>query len=143
VTLDELRRLYLLAGNLVDPLTRADVGADAPGFVLRRFRRPIPARVRIEHDRPVHVAPQGLPGGRVIQAAGPWRTSGDWWKSRPRLHPSNAPGVSPDLSRPTRSRRTLRSWDRDEWDVALADGCLYRIHLDHGQNRWFVEASLD
>jgi protein ImuB len=112
-------------------------------FVLRRFRRPIPARVRVEHDRPVHVAPQGLPGGPVIQAAGPWRTSGEWWKNRPRLHPSNAPGAPPDPAPSTRPRRTTKSWNRDEWDVALADGCLYRIHLDHGQNRWFVEASLD
>jgi hypothetical protein len=152
-TLDELRRLYLLAGKLADPLTRVDVGADAPGFVLRRFRRPIPARVRIEHDRPVHVAPQGLPGGAVIQAAGPWRTSGEWWKARPRLHPSNAPGAPGvpgasgppgDPIPPVRARRaTNSSWNRDEWDVALADGCIYRIHLDYGQNRWFVEASVD
>ena len=142
-TLDELRRIYLLAGKLADPMTRADVGADAPGFVLRRFRRPIPARVRVEHDRPVHVAPQGLPGGAVIQAAGPWRTSGEWWNGRPRLHPSNAPGASPELSPPARPRRATKPWDRDEWDVALTDGTLYRIHLDHGQNRWFVEASLD
>jgi protein ImuB len=94
----------------------------------------------------VHVAPQGLPGGNVIQAAGPWRTSGEWWKGRPRLHPSNtsnAPGASPDPSHPTRPRRTPKPWDRDEWDVALTDGRLYRIHLDHRQNRWFVEASLD
>jgi hypothetical protein len=142
-TLDELRRIYLLAGKLADPTTRVDVGVDAPGFVLRRFRRPIPARVRVEHDRPVHVAPQGLPGGAVIQAAGPWRTSGEWWKGRPRLHPSNAPGASPDLSHPARPRRAIKPWNRDEWDVALTDGTLYRIHLDHGQNRWFVEASLD
>jgi protein ImuB len=131
---------------LLSPLPDASSGGAAATamagmrFVLRRFRRPIPARVRVEHDRPVHVAPQGLRGGAVIQAAGPWRTSGDWWKSRPRLHPSNAPGASPEPARP---RRTSSSWNRDEWDVALADGCLYRIHLDHGQNRWFVEASLD
>jgi protein ImuB len=142
-TLDELRRIYLLAGKLADPMTRADAGADAPGFVLRRFRRPIPARVRVENDRPVHVSPQGLNGGAVLQAAGPWRTSGEWWKGRPRLHPSNAPGASPDLAPSARPRRTTKPWDRDEWDVALADGTLYRIHLDHGQNRWFVEASLD
>ena len=145
-TLDELRRIYLLAGKLADPLTRADAGADAPGFVLRRFRRPIPARVRVEHDRPVHVAPQGLPGGAVIQAAGPWCTSGEWWKGRPRLHPANAPGASPisrfELPLP-RVPAAPPPWDRDEWDVALTDGTHYRIHLDHGQNRWYVEASLD
>jgi protein ImuB len=158
-TLDELRRIYLLAGKLPAPLTRTDIGVDAPGFVLRRFRRPIPARVRLEHDRPVYIAPQGLPGGAVIQAAGPWRTSGEWWKNLPRLHPSNAPGaspdaspnasrdaspnVSPDLSRRPRPRRTLKSWNRDEWDVALTDGTIYRVHLNRDDTRWYVDGTLD
>jgi protein ImuB len=142
-TLDELRRIYLLAGKLAAPTTRADAGADAPGFVLRRFRRPIPARVRVEHDRPVHVLPRGLPGGAVIQAAGPWRTSGEWWNARPRLHPANAPGASSDLSPPARSRHGLNPWHRDEWDVALTDGTLYRIHLNRDDTRWYVDGTLD
>ena len=54
----------------------------APG--LRRFRLPIPARVLIDHGRPVSVRtdrPMPLAGGRVQAAAGPWRTSGEWWKT--------------------------------------------------------------
>jgi len=40
---------------------------------LRRFRHPVPARVRVEHGRPVSV------DGAVSQCAGPWRAAGHWW----------------------------------------------------------------
>jgi len=42
-------------------------------LALRRFRHPVPARVRVEQGRPVSV------GGVVAQCAGPWRTAGNWW----------------------------------------------------------------
>ena len=42
-------------------------------LALRRFRHPVPARVRVEQGRPVSV------GGAVAQCAGPWRTAGNWW----------------------------------------------------------------
>jgi protein ImuB len=109
-------------------------------YGLRRFRRMIPARVSVAQGRPVHVTPQGLPGGRVMQAAGPWRTSGEWWKSRPSLQP--LAGMPPQAPRPGQAP-DVESWDRDEWDVALDNGSLYRIHLDHRHSRWFAEAALD
>jgi hypothetical protein len=63
---------------------------------LRRFRIPVPARVRMEHDTPVYVAIDRAAahlgsriadtgpriGGPVQVCAGPWRTSGDWWRDR-------------------------------------------------------------
>ena len=96
---------------------------DAPAAIdarrtLRRFRQPVFAQVTVEEGRPVHVSPQGLPGGPVTQAAGPWRTSGDWWKTRE------------------------GSWDRDEWDVALSNDRLYRIYCEPSR-QWFVEALYD
>jgi protein ImuB len=93
---------------------------------LRRLRHPIPARVAIEAGRPVRVATdrRGWPGGRVVWAAGPWRSSGEWW--------------TPD------------SWNHQEWDVALADGATYRIYEERLEPRdpssrggWFIEAVLD
>src|SRR5262249_19283160 len=65
---------------------------------LRRCRHPVPARVAVAGGRPVRVTTdrRGYAGGAVVQSAGPWRTSGDWW----------AGGGQP-----------LPSWDRDEWDV--------------------------
>lgn len=63
----------------------------------------------------------GFGGGRVVHAAGPWRTSGAWWESR--------------------------KWDRDEWDVALTDGVTYRVFYERlpaeAKVEWFVEGVVD
>ena len=97
--------------------------------MLRRFRVPVAARVRVQKGRPVRVmAPRS--GGEVVHWAGPWRTSGQWWTDAsvaPAATPS--PGASP--------------WDRDEWDVSLADGGVYRIFHDRRVDRWFLEGVVD
>jgi protein ImuB len=90
-------------------------------FVLRRFRPPVPVRVAVAGGRPVRVAVdrRGMPGGDVVQAAGPWRSSGAWWDG--------------DDVR----------WDRDEWDVALGDGSICRICCDRQTERWVIEGVID
>jgi hypothetical protein len=35
------------------------------------------------------------------------------------------------------------SWNRDEWDVSLGDGAVYRIFQDRGSDAWFVDAIVD
>ncbi len=109
------------------------VSAVLPGYALRRFRRPVAVSVQMEADRPVRVTIHNasLQGGRVEQAAGPWRTSGEWWLARQGPLDQRGP-----LDR-------QRPWDRDEWDVALSDGGIYRIHHDRLQNRWYLEGILD
>ena len=106
----------------------------APSTCLRRFRFPIPARVLIDHNRPIVVNTDrpGLPGGRVHACAGPWRTSGEWWKT---IQTQGASGVG--------ALRGLSGWNRDEWDVMLGDGGLYRIFEDRESGRWFIEAVVD
>jgi protein ImuB len=86
---------------------------------LRRCRPPIPARVVLAHGRPVRVTTdrRGYVGGAVVSAAGPWRVSGEWWQ--------------PDR------------YSRDEWDVALVDGAVYRIVLDRERGGWFLDAIVD
>lgn len=81
---------------------------------LRYYRPPRAARVELSEGQPGFVAAEGV-RGRVIERAGPWRTSGDWWTADP--------------------------WQRDEWDVALSDGALYRLFC--GCFGWFVEGSYD
>ena len=85
---------------------------------LRRFRVPVPARVRIEDGRPARVTTdrRGLSGGGVEACAGPWRTSGDWWRN---------------------------GWDRDEWDVSLTDGATYRVFRSRDADQWFVDGVVD
>ncbi len=93
---------------------------------LRRCRQPVPARVAVVDGRPVRVTTDrhGFAGGAVTQCAGPWRTSGEWWLE----------GAGP--SHPA-------SWDRDEWDVSLIDGAVYRVFRDREANSWFIDAIVD
>jgi protein ImuB len=54
---------------------------------------------------------------KIIRMAGPWRSCGDWWTSEP--------------------------WNRDEYDVVLDNGALYRIYQDRKTRLWFFEGSYD
>jgi protein ImuB len=79
---------------------------------LRRYRPGISARVEMNDGKPVLIQ-SGLISGRILEARGPWKLSGDWWDRM--------------------------QWETKEWDIALDDG-LYRIaqkttnsHQDHGK----------
>ena len=87
---------------------------------LRRFRFPVPTRVTVQEGRPIRVATdrQGFSSGAIVQSAGPWRTSGEWWQEG-------------------------QAWDRDEWDVAMADGTIYRLVVERGVGQWFLEGIVD
>jgi hypothetical protein len=37
----------------------------------------------------------------------------------------------------------LPPWNRDEWDVALNDGAVYRIFQDRERDAWFIDAIAD
>ncbi len=106
-----------------DPVPDGGAGVPpaGPRVALRRFRTPVPARVIVQDGRPVRVTMErrGLDGGTVTAAAGPWRTSGEWWLIE------------------------KGSWSRDEWDVALSDGALYRVFRDRTADRWFVDGIVD
>ncbi|HEX4912381.1 MAG TPA: hypothetical protein VFV51_00420 [Vicinamibacterales bacterium] len=100
---------------------------------LRRFRFPIPARVTVSEGRPVRVQVdrQGFTSGGVTQSAGPWRTSGNWWSA-------SAPQPPAELRREREG-----GWDRDEWDVAMNDGTVYRLVVERGVGQWFLEGVMD
>jgi protein ImuB len=68
----------------------------------------------VRDGAPAFVGAAGVRGA-VLDRAGPWRASGDWW----------------DVA-----------WSREEWDVAL-EGGLYRIFRDRIRDEWFVEGELD
>ncbi len=114
---------------------------------LRRCRQPVPARVAIDHDRPVRVTTdrRGFIGGQVMQCAGPWRTSGEWWAGTPeaeslRSRPRNSEAV---WASGGGAPRESKEWNRDEWDVALGDGAVYRIFRDRETDAWFIDAIID
>ncbi len=68
------------------------------------------------NHQPVRVASPSV-SGRVVMAKGPWRTSGEWWRAD--------------------------AWNRDEWDIALESGALYRVFQELDGGRWFIEGSYD
>ena len=131
---------------------------------LKRFRLPIPARVQVREGRPVRVVTDrhGFSSGAILQAAGPWRTSGEWWTSQSASSAAQtgtrASGASWESDPSAPSGESLRSWDsglrpsrespsaswdRDEWDVALADGTIYRLFVEREVGQWFIDAILD
>ena len=69
---------------------------------------------------------RGFAGGAVVACAGPWRTSGDWWWAETVGETAGRAG-----------------WNRDEWDVALSDGAVYRVFRDRDTDRWFIDAIVD
>jgi protein ImuB len=83
---------------------------------LRRFRPPRYAQVLVVNQHPVRVVSPTV-NGRVVMAKGPWRTSGEWWRED--------------------------AWNRDEWDVALEAGELYRLYQEIDSARWFIEGCYD
>jgi protein ImuB len=110
--------------------------------VLRRCRQPVPARVAVEEGRPVRITTdrRGFAGGSVVSRAGPWRTSGHWWAGKALRRLDRREGNGPSLSGVGLHRH---HWNRDEWDVALTDGAVYRIFRDCDDGGWFIDAIVD
>jgi protein ImuB len=125
----EMRRFAPQAGigdqgsgikNLGLPIS--DPRSPIPTVAVRRFRSPVPARVRVDRGIPVRVISdrRGLSGGKVETYAGPWRASGGWW-----------------------IEDRIKSWERDEWDVTLSDGATYRVFRERDTDAWFIEGVVD
>ena len=95
---------------------------------LRMFRPPLRAVVETSHGCPTQISAWGKQRsvyGKVVQLAGPWRTTGEWWSED--------------------------GWARDEWDVALVSSSkassepsgIYRIYRRLDSETWFVEGNYD
>ncbi|ODS56139.1 MAG: hypothetical protein ABS36_06900 [Acidobacteria bacterium SCN 69-37] len=111
--------------TVTEPILAAEAGpgerAPVPAH-LRRWRRPRPVQVEVARGRPAQVA-WFTPHDRAMAVracAGPWRTSGAWWDTD-----------------------AAATWDRDEWDVELADGLVYRLARHRGTGAWEAEGVFD
>ena len=126
------------------PDPRSLIPDPLPMSAVRRCRRPVPARVDMDRvRRPLRVSTErrGFAGGAVLTCAGPWRTSGAWWEDEGMQNSALVAQKNLDggqrlegrkdsgLAAPNReqSRREGGPWSRDEWEVALDDGAVYRI----------------
>jgi protein ImuB len=111
-------RMSMHLGDL-NPTKKGSSESQSPAtlrLALRLFRPALHARVRLADLAPQQVVAPGVQGA-VVESAGPWKTSGDWW--------------------------TLTPWVREEWDVALDDGALYRIYCELQTREWYVHAVYD
>ncbi|HSZ00716.1 MAG TPA: DNA polymerase Y family protein [Terriglobales bacterium] len=89
---------------------------------LRIFRPPVDVVVTMQDGKPAFInCPQRKEiQGEILWAAGPWRSSGDWWEQE--------------------------GWARDEWDIAVqgeAGIALYRLVRDRLGGRWILEGTYD
>jgi protein ImuB len=90
---------------------------------FRMFRPPLRAIVQADQGWPTQISAWGKQRsvyGKVVSVAGPWRTTGDWWRED--------------------------RWARDEWDVTIdrqGQQSLYRIYRELESKNWFVEGNYD
>ena len=131
-------KLQLTLARLIALLGEGNVGSPElldthrpDAFVMRAFSaeaaaapaQPAAIRFAFRYYRPPVAAqvrvkaerPVSVNAQPILTAAGPWRASGDWWTTAP--------------------------WDREEWDIELSNGGLYRVY--QASQRWFLEGIYD
>ena len=90
-----------------------------PRFAFRYYRPALAAQVRVRVEQPISIHSKAASGNITI-ATGPWLASGDWWTDAP--------------------------WNREEWDIELGSGGLYRVYqtlIEPGQRHWYLEGMYD
>lgn len=102
--------------NTAAPAAAGPSAGECLRLAMRLFRPALHARVRLAGCAPKAVTASCVKGN-VLRCAGPWKISGEWW--------------------------TPASWTREEWDVALDDGALYRIYCEVPAREWYVQAVYD
>ncbi|HEY5885241.1 MAG TPA: hypothetical protein VIT88_11170 [Pyrinomonadaceae bacterium] len=112
-------------GEIGDSTQQPAIRNPQSALGFRRFRPALRAVVQTKGGRPAEVNAWDKNRsvyGKVVGLAGPWRTTGDWWRA--------------DM------------WARDEWDVAIdmkdrPSQTLYRVYRELKSGNWFVEGTYD
>ncbi|HIF92176.1 MAG TPA: DNA polymerase Y family protein [Myxococcales bacterium] len=86
-------------------------------LALRALRPPLRAEVRLERGRPVF-ARSTMSQGRILESAGPWRTTGHWWSK-------------------------ASHFATDHYDVQMSDGNILRLCFDWRMKRWVIDGLYD
>ena len=102
--------------KIIAPLNQNEAGPEMLRLAMRLFRPALHAKVQVVQLMPKNVRAPGVQG-HVLRYAGPWKTAGEWWADT--------------------------AWSREEWDVALDDGALYRIYQESASHEWFVHGVYD
>ena len=113
---DEAFAILPFAALRIDERRAGSCGPPNIQLTLRRFRPPRAVEVLLgEGAIPRALSGEGLSAQLAI-AAGPYRTSGEWWSQG--------------------------GFHSDAWDVHASDGALYRLARD-GAGHWFLEGYYD
>jgi protein ImuB len=149
------------AETSVDPLlvasSKNEKENNPSGYLsLRRFRPPLSATVELRDGVPVRMSCPEIGTldpvhNNIIWAAGPWRTSGNWWEDSNPRQASN-----PESDMETVPPTTARHWNNEEWDIALtltlrgpspgdrtSQIGLYRLVHNCIHGAWCIEAGYD
>jgi protein ImuB len=86
-------------------------------LAVRALRPPVSASVRTEKGLPAELR-SAVASGRILQVAGPWRTTGRWWSED-------------------------RRFATDHFDVQVNDGTVLRLCFDWMNKEWHVDAVYD
>jgi protein ImuB len=86
-------------------------------LAVRALRPPVRAEVRLCRGQPTSVR-SAVASGRILHAAGPWRTTGRWWSEDERFA-------------------------LDHYDVQVSDGTILRLCFDWVRRDWQIDAIYD
>jgi protein ImuB len=99
-------------------------------LMIRAVRPPLEVEVLLSRGAPEFVRGPNL-GARVVSMAGPWRRDGEWWQC-------DDQAASPQLA-----MKPNGNFRRDYYELALADGGVYRVFCDLNSAQWFVDGIYD
>jgi len=102
-------------------------------IVLRAIRPAEEVEVMCTRNSPEFVRGNNI-CARVVSSAGPWRRQGEWWAVTQSAEEA-ASGVVPNNS--------PAAYNRDYYELALADGAVYRIYCDLFTGKWFADGMYD
>ncbi|HVH06913.1 MAG TPA: hypothetical protein VNE71_13030 [Myxococcota bacterium] len=109
------------AGDRTPRRSSTAVRETAPAYAhpltVRALRPPLPAHVELRGGRPAALR-SAIANGRILELAGPWRTSGNWWSERERFA-------------------------FDHYDVVTNDGTSSRLRHDLLRSLWEIDAIYD
>ena len=104
--------------GLQNGISKQAVAASAgASLVVRALRPPVLAEVQVQDGRPRAIR-SAVASGRVVNVAGPWRTTGRWWADEGRFA-------------------------LDHFDVQVSDGTILRLCFDWVHRDWQIDAIYD
>ncbi|MBW2272543.1 MAG: DNA polymerase Y family protein [Deltaproteobacteria bacterium] len=86
-------------------------------LAVRALRPPVRAEVRLCGGHPTSIR-SAVTSGRILHAAGPWRTTGRWWSEEERFA-------------------------LDHYDIQVSDGTILRLCFDWVRRDWQIDAIYD